>query len=247
MVGRPRSSVILTEDERAALLLWARSRTCSRARAQRAQIVLACADEPTNTAVARRLGISRDMVGKWRARFLAERLDGLDDHPRPGRPPTADDDTVAHVLVRTLTPPPPGARQQAWSTRSMATETGLSQSTVNRIWRTYRVRPGTRATFGPRRTWSLPDDAEEAVGLFIAPPACVLAVTAPVGRGGAVHTPAATIAGRLSDHDRQAPLALAVACAFAALRGQQHTADAHPPGDPALRVFLEQVDRKSVV
>jgi hypothetical protein len=97
-----------------------------------------------------------DGGGKWRARFLAERIDGLDERPRPGRPPAADDDTVAHVLVRTLTPPPPGATR-GWSTRSMAVETGLSQSTVSRIWRTYRARPGTRVTAGPGRAWSLPD------------------------------------------------------------------------------------------
>ncbi|MBC9727278.1 helix-turn-helix domain-containing protein [Streptomyces sp. TRM68367] len=236
MVGRPRNTVILTEDERAALLMWTRSRTCSQARALRAQIVLACEDEPTNTAVARRLGISRDMVGKWRSRFLAERLDGLEEQPRPGRPPTADDDTVAHVLVRTLTPPPPGARQ-VWSTRSMAAETGLSQSTVSRIWRTYRVQPGARATVGPRRAWSLPGHTEEVVGLFMAPPVCVLAVTARAGRGEAVRTPA----GRLFGHDRELPQVLAVACAFAALRGRQHRADAAWTDHPALGAFLEQV------
>ncbi|MGW0734758.1 helix-turn-helix domain-containing protein [Streptomyces sp. NPDC002851] len=240
MVGRPRTAVILTEDERAALLMWTRSRTCSQARAQRAQIVLACADEPTNTAVARRLGISRDMVSKWRARFLAERLDGLDEQARPGRPSTADDDTVAHVLVRTLTPPPPGTRQ-AWSTRSMAAETDLSQSMVNRIWRTYRVQPRVPATVGPRRAWSLPDHAEEVVGLFLAPPVCVLAVTARTGQSGAVGTSAATATGRLFGQDRQVPHVLAVACAFAALRGKQRTQDAPWTDHPALRAFLEQV------
>ncbi|MPY57237.1 helix-turn-helix domain-containing protein [Streptomyces spongiae] len=237
MAGRPRDDVVLTEDERAALLMWTRSRTCSQARALRAQIVLACEDEPTNTAVAHRLGVSRDMVGKWRARFLAERLDGLDEQPRPGRPPTADDDTVAHVLVRTLTPPPPGARR-SWSTRSMAAETGLSQSTVSRIWRTYRVQPGEHVTAGPRRAWSLPDHAEEIVGLHIAPPVCVLAVTARAGRDGAARPAAATAAGRLFGQDREAPHVLAVACAFAALRGKQHTEDA--PGGPAMRAFVER-------
>ncbi|WP_405733728.1 helix-turn-helix domain-containing protein [Streptomyces sp. NBC_01537] len=240
MAGRPRNAVILTEDERAALLLRTRSRACSQARALRAQIVLACADEPTNTAVAQRLGISRDMVGKWRARFLAERLDGLDEQPRPGRPPAADDDTVAHVLGRTLAPPPAGARQ-TWSTRSMAAETGLSQSTVSRIWRTHRVRPRARATVGPRRAWSLPDRAEEVVGLFVAPPVCVLAVTARAGGGGAVRTSAPTAAGRLFGQDREASHVLAVACAFAALRGKQHTQDAPWTELPALRAFLEQV------
>lgn len=240
MAGRPRNSVVLTEDERATLLMWTRSRTCSQARAQRAQIVLACEDEPTNTAVAGRLGISRDMVGKWRARFLADRLDGLDEQSRPGRPPTADDDTVAHVLVRTLTPPPPGARQ-AWSTRSMAAETGLSQSTVNRIWRTYGIRPGMRATAGPRRAWSLPDHAEEVVGLFLAPPVCVLAVTARAGGPKRVRDSAVTDISRLFGQDREASHVLAVAGAFATLRGNRRTEAAPWADHPALRAFLQQV------
>jgi len=235
MVGRPRNAVVLTEDERAALKTWTRSRSCSQARALRARIVLACEDEPTNTGVADRLGISRDMVGKWRARFLAERLAGLDEQPRPGRPPAADDDTVAHVLVRTLTPPPPGAGQ-AWSTRSLAAETGLSQSTVSRIWRACRVQPGAGAAPGPRRAWSLPDRAEEVVGLFIAPPVCVLAVAARPGRGGAVRT----CAGRLFGQEREAPHVLAVASAFAALRGGRHPRDTPWTDHPALRTFLEQ-------
>ncbi|MEU1180908.1 helix-turn-helix domain-containing protein [Streptomyces sp. NPDC005820] len=235
MVGRPRNVVVLTEDERAALLLWTRSRTCSQARALRARIVLACEDEPTNTAVAERLGISRDMVGKWRTRFLAERLAGLDEQPRPGRPPAADDDTVAHVLVRTLTPPPPGATR-GWSTRSMAAETGLSQSTVSRIWRTYRAQPGARVQVGPRRAWSLPDRAEEAVGLFIAPPVCVLAVTARAGRPGSLRGSGATVAGRLFGQDGDAAHVLAVVSAFAALRGERRREDV-----PGLHAFVEQV------
>lgn len=235
MAGRPRDTVVLTEDERTALLAWTRSRTCSQSRALRARIVLACEDDSTDTAVARRLGVSRDMVGKWRTRFLAERLDGLDEQPRPGRPPTADDDTVAHVLVRTLTPPPPGARQ-AWSTRSMAAETGLSQSTVTRIWRTYGVRPGARAVSGSRRAWSLPDRAEEVVGLFLAPPVCVLAVTV-----RAVRNPAATAVGRLFGQDPEASHVLSVACAFAALRGLRHPQDTPLADDPALHAFLDQV------
>ncbi|MFE7275506.1 helix-turn-helix domain-containing protein [Streptomyces sp. NPDC057623] len=240
MAGRPRGAVVLTEDERAALLLLTRSRTCSQARALRARIVLACENEPTNTAVAERLGVSRDMVGKWRSRFLADRMDGLDEQPRPGRPPTADDDAVAHVLVRTLTPPPPDARR-GWSTRSMAAETGLSQSTVSRIWRTYRTRPGERVTAGARPAWSLPDHADEVVGLFIAPPVCVLAVTARAGRGGSVRTSGATAAGRLFGQDHDSAHVLAVASAFAALRGKPHLHD--PPGtdDGVLSAFLEQV------
>ncbi|MFE6957409.1 helix-turn-helix domain-containing protein [Streptomyces sp. NPDC057696] len=243
MVGRPRNSVILTDEERATLLRWTRSRTCSQARAQRARIVLACADEPTNTAVARRLGVSRDMVATWRTRFLAARLAGLDEQPRPGRPPGADDDTVAHVLLRTLTPPPPGTRQ-VWSTRSMAAEAGLSQSMVSRIWRTCRIQPGQGGAPGPRRTWSLPERADEVVGLFLAPPMCVLAVTARGRGGGAVrttHASTAPAAGRLFGDDAEAAHVLAVACAFAALRGEPHMTDSPETDHPDLRTFVEQV------
>ncbi|MDQ8704080.1 helix-turn-helix domain-containing protein [Streptomyces sp. LHD-70] len=238
MAGRPRNAVYLTEDERATLLQWTRSRTCSQAQALRAKIVLACEKEPTNTAVAQRLGISRDMVGKWRARFLAERLDGLDEQPRPGRPPTADDDTVAHVLLRTLTPPPSGARR-AWSTRAMAAETGLSQSTVSRVWRTYSVQGAPRNGTRVRSAWSLPDHAEEMVGLFLAPPMCVLAVTARAGRGVAARRSQPTTAGRLFGQDADVPQVLAVAGAFAALRGQVDAEGATVPS--GLRAFLKRV------
>ncbi|MFJ9543455.1 helix-turn-helix domain-containing protein [Streptomyces sp. NPDC101225] len=239
MAGRPRDTVVLTEEERAVLLAVTRSRTCPQARALRARIVLACADEPTNTAVAERLGVSRDMVTKWRGRFLADRLDGLAERQRPGRPPTADDDAVAHVLVRTLTPPPPGAGR-GWSTRSMAAETGLSQSTVSRIWRTYRARPGERVTAAPRRAWSLPGRAEEIVGLFVAPPVCVLAVTARSGRGASVRTSGTTAAGRLFGRDREAAHVLAVACAFATLRGGTNGEETAGADHPALHAFIEQ-------
>ncbi|MFB7715170.1 helix-turn-helix domain-containing protein [Streptomyces sp. NPDC056105] len=243
MVGRPRNSVILTEEERATLLRWTRSRTCPQARAQRARIVLACADESTDTAVARRLGVSRDMVATWRTRFLAGRLAGLDEQPRSGRPPGADDDTVAHVLLRTLTPPPPGTRQ-VWSTRSMASEAGLSQSMVSRIWRTYRIQPGPRGAPGPRRNWSLPERTDEVIGLFLAPPVCVLAVTARGRDGGAVRTtavPTVPATGRLFGDDSEAAHVLAVACAFAALRGGPHKTDAPETDHLDLRTFVEQV------
>lgn len=221
MAGRPRDAVILSDEERNTLLRWSRSRTCAQARAQRARIVLACAGEPTNTAVAQRLGISRDMVGTWRTRFLADRLAGLDDRPRPGRPPEVDDDTVAHVLVRTLTPPPGG--KPGWSTRSMAAETGLSQSTVSRIWRLYQIHPSASGSAVARRSYSLPDQAREVVGLYLAPPVCLLAVTA---------------ADSMPGHARLAPQVLAVACAFAALRGPQSPSRID---DHALNAFLERL------
>ncbi|MET8976940.1 helix-turn-helix domain-containing protein [Streptomyces sp. NPDC004539] len=220
MPGRPRDSVVLTDEERAVLRAWTRSRTTAQARALRARIVLACETEPTSTAVARLLGVSRDMVTTWRSRFLADRLAGLGERPRPGRPPAADDDAVAHVLVRTLTPAPDGSRR-GWSTRAMAAETGLSQSTVSRIWRTHHL----SSPPGARRPWSLPARADEPVGLFVAPPVCVLAVTSRKGAG-------TTAATRLLGDDAEAAHVLGVACAFATLRGT--------PGDhtDALAAFV---------
>ncbi|WP_223838363.1 GntR family transcriptional regulator [Saccharopolyspora pogona] len=237
MVGRPRNAVVLTDTERAALLKWTRSRTCSQALALRAQIVLCCEHERTNTAVAQSLGISRGVVGKWRSRFLDQRLDGLHEQPRPGRPRAVDDDAVAAVLVRTLAPAP-GARH-AWSTRSMAAETGLSQTTVNRIWRAHRIHPAPGSS--PRRAGQaslLPAEIHDVVGLFLDPPVRVLAVSATPHR-----TPLhdRRPAGRGADRRRAETRNLfAVANAFASLRGMT----TGTPGDRvSLRAFLGHLDR----
>src|SRR5216117_4009964 len=106
----------------------------------RARIVLACADGTPNTHVAARLGVSRDMVGTWRSRFVARRLEGLSDEPRPGAPRKLTDDVVEAVIVKTLEQTP--ARGDThWSTRSMAAATGLNQTAVSRIWRAFGLKP----------------------------------------------------------------------------------------------------------
>lgn len=96
------------------------------------RIILACAQGGTVTSVARELGVSRDMVSKWRRRFLEHRLEGLVDEPRPGRPRTVGDDQVEQVVVKILESTPPKGDTH-WSTRSMAKATGMSQTTVSRI------------------------------------------------------------------------------------------------------------------
>ena len=105
----------LSEDERTTLERWARRPKSAQALALRCRIVLACADGKTNTVVAHELGIERKTAGKWRARFVAERLDGLQDEPRPGAPRTIDDDAVEAVVVKTLEETPLDATH--WSTR----------------------------------------------------------------------------------------------------------------------------------
>jgi transposase len=161
--------VELTDDERRALGAWARRRTTAQALAQRSRIVLRCAEGGTIGAVAAELGVSRDMVSKWRSRFLRDRLEGLTDEPRPGRPRIISDERVEAVITATLEQAPPGADTH-WSTRSMARSAGISQSTVSRIWRTFGLKPHVV------QTWKLSTDPQfiekvrDVVGLYMAPP-----------------------------------------------------------------------------
>jgi transposase len=101
-VGRPKAELVVTADERATLERWARRPKTAQALALRARIVLTCASGAANTAVARRLGITNQTVGKWRARFVARRLDGLLDEPRPGAPRQVRDAQVEEVVTLTL-------------------------------------------------------------------------------------------------------------------------------------------------
>jgi polyphosphate kinase len=140
MINPRPAPLVLTDGERARLAAWADDPSAGPL-ALRARIVLACAaGAPGLTAgrpvarVAAELGLSRDTVRKWRSRFLAMRLAGLRDAPRPGAPRTISDEQVAGVIARLLLEAPPAGRRR-WSTRLMAAETGMSQSAVSRIWR----------------------------------------------------------------------------------------------------------------
>ena len=108
-------------------------------------MILRCADGLTNKAVAAEIGVHEHTVGKWRRRFLKERIDGLSDEPRPGRPRTLTDDQVAEVIERTLETTPTDATH--WSIRSMARESGLSHTTIRRIWAAFSVQPHRSETF----------------------------------------------------------------------------------------------------
>jgi transposase len=161
--------LVLSEDERRILENWARRRSTAQGLALRARIVLACAEGRSNTAVAARLGVSRATVRKWRARFLARRLDGLADEPRPGVPRTITDAQVEEVVIRTLEEVPEGATH--WSKRELARRVGISPTSVHRIWRAFGLQPWRVEDFKISPDPLLIDKIRDVVGLYLAPPA----------------------------------------------------------------------------
>jgi len=160
--------VVLTDGERAQLEAWARRPRTAQVLAMRARIVLAAADGLGNTAIAAKLGIALSSARKWRSRFLALRLDGLVDEPRPGRPRTVTDEQVEAVITRTLESAPANATH--WSTRSLAAELGLSQSAVSRIWRAFGLQPHRQDSWKLSRDPLFIDKVRDVVGLYLDPP-----------------------------------------------------------------------------
>jgi transposase len=137
--------------------------------ALRARMVLACAEGATNVAVAEQLGIWPQTVAKWRGRFVAERLEGLSDEPRPGRPRTISDGQVEAVIVATLEQPPPD-HDTHWSTRSMARPTGMNQTAISRIWRAFGLKPHLEQTWKLSADPQFIDKVRDIVGLYLDPP-----------------------------------------------------------------------------
>jgi transposase len=161
--------LVLSDDERRTLENWSRRRSTAQGAALRARIVLACAEGGSNTAVAARLGVSRGTVVIWRARFLARRLDGLGDEPRPGVPRTITDAQVEEVIVRTLEEVPEGSTH--WSKRELARRVGISPTSVHRIWRSFGLQPWRTESFKISPDPLLIDKIRDVVGLYLAPPA----------------------------------------------------------------------------
>lgn len=158
----------LTEAERAELEARARRRKIARADAMRAGIVLCAADGMTNLAIAERLGVTRLTVSTWRRRFAEKRLDGLADEPRPGAPRKIGDDKIAEVVTATLESMPSDATH--WSTRSMAKASGVSGSTVRRIWRAFSLQPHRSETFKLSKDPLFVEKVRDIVGLYLDPP-----------------------------------------------------------------------------
>jgi transposase len=166
--GRPIPEIVLTSEERETLERWARRPKTAQSLALRARMILGATAGRTNTAIAERLGVRKQTVGKWRARFVARRLDGLLDEPRPGTPLRVSDKEVEHVLRLTLESLPKDATH--WSTRSMAKRCGLSQATVGRIWRAFALQPHRVETFKLSTDPLFIEKVRDIVGLYLNPP-----------------------------------------------------------------------------
>ncbi len=166
--GRPTTPVVLLEEERTELERLSRRRKTNQAVALRSRIVLGCAEGMTNTAVAQQLGVTQGTVCKWRKRFLARRLDGLLDEPRPGQPRKITDEDVERVIAMTLESTPRDATH--WSTRSMAEASGLNATAVRRIWRAFALQPHRVETFKISTDPLFIDKVRDVVGLYLSPP-----------------------------------------------------------------------------
>ena len=155
---------------------WAQRRSSAQALALRARIVLAAAEGPSSSQIARDLRVSVATVRKWRNRFAVDRLDGLLDEPRPGRPRTITDQQVDEVIIKTLESAPRDATH--WSTRSMAREVGLTQSVVFEIWRAFGLQPHRQEKWKLSKDPQFAAKVRDVVGLYLNPPerAVVLAV-----------------------------------------------------------------------
>ncbi|MGH6996987.1 MAG: IS630 family transposase [Phenylobacterium sp.] len=168
--GRPKAELVLCQEERQVLERLTLRRKTAQAMALRARIVLACAEEgqPTNGEVAARLNVNQATVGKWRRRFVSERLDGLFDDPRPGAPRTVTDDDVEAVVIKTLEERPKDATH--WSTRSLAKATGMSKTTVGRIWQAFELKPHLAESFKLSTDPLFIDKVCDIVALYLDPP-----------------------------------------------------------------------------
>jgi putative transposase len=165
----PRAVIItLSEAVRVELEAMTRSRSLPYSLVRRARLVLLAAAGKPNGEIAQLVGLSRAMVVVWRQRFAKQGLAGLYDEPRPGGPRSIEDEQIAALIRRTLRSTPTGKTH--WSCRAIAVETGLSKSTVQRVWQVFGIQPHRRKHFKLSTDPFFVEKVRDLVGLYLNPP-----------------------------------------------------------------------------
>ena len=165
---RTATPIVLNQDEKSQLLSLAQSRSLPHGLVQRAQIVLACAEGEPGSAIATRLRLNKNTVAKWRKRYLEHGLQGLHDELRAGRPRSHDDERVAEVINTALQSTPPDGTH--WTLRTMAAQTGISKSTVQRWFTLFGIQPQRQRTFKLSTDPFFIEKVRDIVGLYLNPP-----------------------------------------------------------------------------
>jgi len=168
--GRPKAAeLVVTDDERAQLASFVRSRSLPAALVTRARIVLGSAEGEANSSIAERLKLTNATVGKWRRRFIERRIAGLYDDIRPGPPRSIDDERVANLINTTLhTKPADGSTH--WSVRTVAAQTGISKSSVQRYFQLFGLQPHRTEGFKLSTDPFFIEKLRDVVGLYLSPP-----------------------------------------------------------------------------
>ena len=166
--GRPKKPIILSDQEHEQLTSIVRSRSLPHGLVTRAQIVLMAAEGVTSNEIAKKVGLSAQSVCKWRQRYLQQRISGLHDELRPGRPRSVSDEQVATLIRKTLNTKPKDGTH--WTIRSMAKETELSRPTVHRVWKAFGLQPHRQRHFKLSTDPFFVEKLRDIVGLYLNPP-----------------------------------------------------------------------------
>lgn len=166
--GRPKEPLVLSELQREELESVARSRSLPHGLVRRAKIILLSSNGLTNKAIGERIGMSNWMVGEWRKRYLRQGVTGLYDEPRPGGPRSIEDEEIASLIRKTLGEAPKNATH--WTCRGLAEATGVSKSTVQRVWSAFGLQPHRQKHFTLSTDPYFVDKVRDIVGLYLNPP-----------------------------------------------------------------------------
>lgn len=166
--GRHKNILEISEEEHEQLQSIANSRTLPHAIVTRATIVLYSDQGMNNREISQKIGYSRYTVGKWRNRFIEQGIQGLHDELRPGKPRTYSDEQIAALIQQTINTKPKDGTH--WSCRSLAEKTGISKSTVNRIWKAFGVAPHRQRYFKLSNDPFFVEKVRDIVGLYLNPP-----------------------------------------------------------------------------